>query len=447
MSPERAERDDADAAILARAQARARSAWVAAQHLDDATTRVASEERLMAAWPQPRVLPARSFALGMAVAAGVAAIAFGVWRGASASASATVASAAPPVPVSAPSTSTSTSTSTSGTVVFAGACPDCRVDGVALEPGGTLAVGRSVNVPRGARVTLGFALTGALMDPLVGVDLEGPAVARAADERSITLERGSARFRGLRDVTLSIPGARVVANGATFSVSVDARNVSHVAVERGQVTITSLASDAVHTLQTGGAMDFRPTETPAEPVVARAAVATAAAPSADRPTSAVPADSLAAVTNARTMFHEGDRAGARAQLEALAQSHDASVARRASFTLAEIEMADGERDKGRARLLTLATCPDARLAADASTLLARTEPTPAARAETWARYLATNPPAAYRERALLERAEALFDAGRPQDANAIVAELRTLPLSEAHQRQLERLAYKARTIR
>ena len=153
------------------------------------------------------------------------------------------------------------------------------------------------------------------------------------------------------------------------------------------------------------------------------------------------------MTNARTLFHDGDRAGARAQLETLAQSHDASVARRASFTLAEIEMADGERDKGRARLLTLATCPDARLAADASTLLARTEPTPAARAETWARYLTTNPPAAYRERALLERAEALFDAGRPQEANAIVAELRTLPLSAAHQRQLERLAYKTRTMR
>ena len=95
----------------------------------------------------------------------------------------------------------------------------------------------------------------------------------------------------------------------------------------------------------------------------------------------------------------------------------------------------------------LTVCPDVRLASDAATLLARSDTSAAARAETWARYLATSPPVAYRNRALLERAEALLDAGRLQDASAILTELRTAPLSELQKRQLERLTVKARDPR
>ncbi|HSO34613.1 MAG TPA: hypothetical protein VLT33_18895 [Labilithrix sp.] len=444
MIPERSERvDDAerDARILARAQARAKSAWARAQQEDDLTSRAASEERLIAAWPRPRVLPARAFALGAAAAACLAALGFVALRGTPAPAVpvASTSVTSPPPATTAPPAVTAESLPSARAVVFAGACPECRVDGAGVEPGVPVTIGKSVSVPRGARLTLGFALPGALMDPLVGVDLEGPAAAIAADEHSITLERGSARFRGLRDVTLSVPGARMVGEGATFTVSIDGRGVSHVSVEKGRLVVTSLATEQARTLETGGALEIGAAEEP----VARAPAAAAPA----TPSPAATNEATDAVASARALFHDGERGLARAQLTALARSPDVSVARRASFTLAEIEMADGQREKGRERLLALATCPDVRLAADASTLLARTEPTAAARAETWARYLATSPPAGYRERALLERAEALFDAGRPRDANEILSELRTLPLSDAHKRQLERLTYKTRNVR
>ena len=106
-------------------------------------------------------------------------------------------------------------------------------------------------------------------------------------------------------------------------------------------------------------------------------------------------------------------------------------------------MATGERERGRARLAELTRSSDVRLASDAATLLARSEPTVAGRAATWERYLATSPPKAYRDRALLERAEALLDAGRMSEANAILDELRGASLTEAQQRQLERLSAKA----
>ena len=43
-----------------------------------------------------------------------------------------------------------------------------------------------------------------------------------------------------------------------------------------------------------------------------------------------------AVTSARTLFQDGEKGAARAQLEALVRSRDVTVSRRASFTLAEM---------------------------------------------------------------------------------------------------------------
>lgn len=466
MIPEQSERVDLaarDEQVLARARARAKSAWVSAQREDDLTRRAASEERLIAAWPRPRVLPVRSFVLGAAAAACVAALAFVSLRGGASSAAApsgregreglagasfaaaAIATTEPAIAV-APRSSDNLGTTTPPAalgprapraVVFAGACPDCRVGGVAVEPGVPLALGRSVSVPRGARLTLGFALPGALMDPTSGADLEGPAAASAADDHTISLERGSARFRGLHDITLSVPGARIVGEGATFTVSIDSRGVSHIAVEKGRVVVTSLATDQTHTLEAGAALELTP---PVEGAARREAVPLAPAATAGAAQSATPSTSA----SGRAVLHDGEKAAAPAEPDARSREW---AARRAAFRLAEVEMANGERDKGRARLLELATCPDVKLAADASTLLARTEPTAAGRAETWARYLATSPPSGYRERALLERAEALFDAGRPQDGNAVLTELAVLPLSDAQKRQLERLLYKTRDRR
>ena len=432
-----------------RALARAKSAWVAAQVEDDLTERAASEERLVRAWPRPKARPARPFVLGVAFAAALAAVALWIMRARTPTPVVTVSSppvvtpgvlvAARPdaVPAEAPPS-----------FVFIGACPECRVSGersTSLQAGARLDAGTSVAVPRGSRLTLGFALTGALVDPRSGIDLEGPAAAQAADDHTISLERGTARFRGLRGMTLIVPGARIAApKDATFTVNVDAHGLAHIAVESGHLDVSPTAKSGPTSiaLDAGAALDVpgnEPVVAPVAPAPMVSAVPTAPPASEDT------------VAQARQRFlgesSPAEKDAARQMLESLAQSKDVAVSRRAAFTLAEIELATGQRAHGRNRLVELAACPDVRLAADATTLLARTDPSPAARAATWQSFLATSPPSPYRERAMLERAEALFDAGQAADANAVVAQLRAMPLSEAHQRQLDRLVYKTRNLR
>jgi hypothetical protein len=78
-------------------------------------------------------------------------------------------------------------------------------------------------------------------------------------------------------------------------------------------------------------------------------------------------------------------------------------------------------------------------------LLARSYASGSERAEVWRRYLATTPPSPYFERALLERADALLDAGRTPEAKRILDEVRRSPkLTESQQRHLDRLTVKAR---
>jgi hypothetical protein len=440
-----------DELVLARVRARARSAWSASLREDDLTRRAASEARLAATWPRPRVLPARSVAVGAAVAACLALAGFAALRSGPPSPR-DEASASLPVAPTRPSARADTthdaSLATSTGVVITGACPACRVDRDAAEPGLRLGAGRALSVPLGSRITLGFALNGALVDPASGIDVEGPAAATVQDPQTIDLERGSARFRGLRDVTVTFPGGHVVSTGATFTVTVDAGGVSRIAVEKADVVVTRGATGATQTVEAGAA-----TEVSAPP--ARDEGPSAAPP---RPSTAAASGARATrtddepdeVAKARRRFHDGELAAARAQLTALTASRDAGVARRASFTLAEIEMASGDRadrDSGRRRLSALVTCPDVKLGSDAATVLARSEPTPAARADTWSRYLATSPPPPYRHRALLERAEALFDANRRSEGDAILAELRGVTLTQAQQRHLERLTFKARELR
>lgn len=429
MIPGRSEHSAAHEEVLARARARAKSAWSASMHHDDLTERAASEERLMAAWPGPRVRPARAFVLGAAAAACVAALAFAFAtvrsRGTSVVATPTTTVTVPTATMAIASVGSSVvvpaATEAGRRIVLTGACPDCRVAGAAVEPGVAIGTGDALSVPRGARVTVGFALHGALVDPAVGVDLDGPAVASAPDDKTIWLASGSARFRGLHAVVLTVPGGRVVADGATFTVRIDARGVARVTVEKGHVTVSSRQTDSAQTLEAGGVVELGGPE-PAATVVAATAGMTA-------PAAATALAATAIATPAAVV--------------------DVASERRASFRLAEIEMASGdraERERGRARLAELTVCPDVRLASDAATLLARSDTSPAGRAETWARYLATAPPASYMNRARLERAEALLDAGRSQDARAILTELRAAPLSELQKRRLERLTVRARDL-
>ena len=48
---------------------------------------------------------------------------------------------------------------------------------------------------------------------------------------------------------------------------------------------------------------------------------------------------------------------------------------------------------------------------------------------------------------MLERADALLDARRPAEANAVLEELRRATLPDAQRRHLDRLTFKARELK
>ncbi len=345
---------------------------------------------------------------------------------------------------------------------------------------------RSMSVPSGSHVMLGFAIGIGAVDPDGSAELVGPASATATDT-SLTVQRGMVRMRGLRNVTVIVPGARVEPNGSTCTVNVDDAGVARLDVQAGRAMIVG-RNGGVVTVESGGTMQldpdgsFRvpqpaPSAVPAkaaseeEPVRKGTLSATPAAaagsdmrealttPIPSKPSTAVavssgggtagqlPGSPDEALSAARTRMRNGEAAAARADLEKLAASTDARVARRASFTLAEMDLAAGDHGRARTRLDALVVCPEPALGADAATLLARTLAAPE-RAAMWKRYLTTNPPRPYFERALLDRAEALLDSGRGAEARAFLDEAKNSPsLTEPQRRQLDRLFLKARELR
>lgn len=334
---------------------------------------------------------------------------------------------------------------------------------------------RGMTVPEGSRVMLGFAIGIGSLDPDGSAELVGPASATATDT-SLTVERGTVRVRGLRNVTVIVPGARLDPNGSTCTVTVDERGVARLDVQTGRAMILGRSGGLV-TVESGGAMQLDPDgslrvpQPPAPrapvseeekvrpPALSVTAAVPPPAPTTTTPEGATPgakppssapgklaASPDDALSEARSRMRNGDTAAARADLEQLAASADARVSRRASFTLAEMDLAAGDREKARVRLERLVVCPEPALGADAATLLARTLPA-AERAVVWKRYLATNPPRPYFERALLDRAEALLDSGRGAEARALLDEVKHSPsLTESHRRQLDRLLFKAREL-
>jgi hypothetical protein len=127
---------------------------------------------------------------------------------------------------------------------------------------------------------------------------------------------------------------------------------------------------------------------------------------------------------ATRLFDAGDRGGAERELRQLlrevgAESEPLHV--RASFMLAEIELARGNVVEARPRLDTIMLGPDEQLAEDAATLLAQSYPTPGERALVWKRYLATAPPSAREGRARSELcATAPADACKRGSTNEMV---------------------------
>ncbi len=425
--------------------ARARSAWNAAKRDDEENVREASELRLVRAWPPARVAPARAFAFGGAAAFALAALLFFVLRPPAAVQVPVVAATAPATV--APIASTPATPSLPATaprriahVVASSACAECKV-----EPGAP--IDARVVVPAGARLTLGFAFDDGLVDPSTGADLVGPAAASAGSDATLMIERGTVRLRAVRDSVVEVPGGRLSAIDATYTLHVDERGVARIDVERGRVSVSTkgaleivahaggapLVIDAAGGAHTAGGSPSS-SAVPVAPAVRPATTAAAARTDDD------------VLADARVRARQGD-AGGRSELERLAKSSDARVSRRASFTLAELDLAAGAKDRARARLDELLVCPEAGLAADAAMLLARSHGSASERAEVWRRYLATSPPRPYFERALLERAEALLDAGRAPEAKRVLEDLRRGPLTEAQQRQLDRLLLKAKDSR
>ncbi len=456
---------------VVRTRAVARATWKAAIAKDDMLTRAASERRLVSGLPprRARVAPARSFALGVAFTSVVALAAIFARGGrggspwlskvehgwpafrvvSSASASAPVAPSSDAAPPARPVALTARR------AVVASTCAGCRVAGAPVSAGMDVPPGERITVPGGARIVLGFAFGEGLVDPRAGAEVEGPAVASAATDGTLSVERGRADVRASHEVAVDVPGGRIVAEHATYTLRVDEHGRVRVTVTSGSVRLLQRSPVREHVL-TAGESGTLPEVEPAASVVPPPAPA----PRAELVTPAV-VHLPPAAASAPTIDHEARVARARAgdpaarlELQHLAGGPESPAARRAAFALAELELATGDKGSAQARLALLFTAPEASLGFDAATLYAHTQPSAPARAEAWRRYLATSPREPYRVRALLARAEALVDGGdtfRRPEIEAILGEVAAAatnePLPEREARQLERIRHRLRERR
>ncbi len=408
--------DCAACRAIARTRTLARRAWVAETVRDEVLERERSERRLVMARPRASRSPVAGFALGIALAsAGAALLPF--FRGsapwlekpASRASAFHVAGGLPG------SAATSARAETDGDdrprsaprrAVLTTGCATCRVAGGTVRAGMDLPEGERITVPVGARLAVGFAIGAGLVDPRSGAELEGPAVARAAADGALAVEQGRAVVRATHEVVVYVPGGRLVANDAAYSLRVGAGGV-RVTVTSGSVRVLQGTPTTERSIAAGESVLLRESEpaAPAAPVVA--------APHA-RDAQTAPAVAVAVATPLPVDLDEAvarARAGDRSELSRLARGADDHEARRASFKLAELELASGDKNAGETRLAQLFDAPEASLAFDAATLYALAQGTSTARAYGWQRYLRAAPPSPYRLRARLERAEALLDAG------------------------------------
>jgi hypothetical protein len=195
-------------------------------------------------------------------------------------------------------------------------------------------------------------------------DVAGPAEVRAGGSDDLVLVRGAARVEASgRAIVTALARTSSASGASTWQVQALADR-THVAVIAGGVSVEALA----------GARD-------------------------------------------RAVVRAGE------SLDVLANG---SIARapRATFVLAELELARGDLASARPRLVALAAGPDPSLAEDAALLLARSYPAGRARAEVWRSILASSPGRELRARARVERATELLGAGDADDARAVIADLK-----------------------
>ncbi len=373
----------------ARAREAARTAWARGK-VHGAAERSARAERLTTSWRSPstpsRLVLATSAALGgLAVAAAMALLL--PHDRASSGGAATIARArtmgaahqrAPHVDTRAPA------------LVAMVPCAVCTLDGEAVQAGDVVPEGARLDVPRGATLTLGFSLREGLVDPTSGVDLVGPTTierGRVGEDGTpvVVVVEGTARVRARETpLTLASAHAWTRASDATWTLDVQA-TWSRVHAAYGEVALD--ADGARSTVHAG---DSATVVAPVAPITA------VAAPRHVPPASSAPTDTPlpvplglstdrppagAALWRAgQEALRVGDRARAEVAFGALVRGGgDARLCARASFALAELELARGARAEAEAHLTPLVHDPDARLAEDAAFLLARARGEPSRR--------------------------------------------------------------------
>jgi hypothetical protein len=433
-----------------------RGAWRAGRERDDHFARSASERRLAARLPRSRGVP---WPLALAATA-LAALFTGWWvsppsaghphapvglaaapRDAEAlpgaarvrSAPSAAGDSPPAVGLGAPPKGPGPAPAVRHALVAVRGCAGCGID---FAAGDRLAESREVRVPGGATLALNWAVDESLLDAQSSVDVDGPAVVRAQDSEAgvaLVLESGAARARAGDRAEVVTRLARTYGSDAAWSVSVQGGK-TRISVQRGQVEVTTPTQHAV--LASGEAV-FALVDGRLAPAVEaeREPGATALAVHRVPEAAARDADGEAAVSrdderwrSARTALRAGDRDRAADDLRALAQSAgDRALRDRASFELAEIELAEGKADDAHMLLWPLLDALDASLAGDAAFLLARTSSTSGERASVLARYLAKPRPSPYRQQAMVERAGALLASGDEAGGRAIIRTLRAEP--------------------
>jgi hypothetical protein len=255
----------------------------------------------------------------------------------------------------------------------------------------------NVVVPRGATLSLNWGIdTIALVDAASGVDVVGPAVVRAKKEEgdvALMLESGTAQAHVVHGGEVETAFAMTRGTNSTWVVA--ARDAStRIKVARGEVEVRTGAVRKV--VRAGETLDALADGRLVAPIVS---VADMALPESPTPRALPTASSLEVVRTGE----------------------------RASFELAELELAHRNVEHARSLLAPLLDSADPSLAGDAAFLLSGSMSTPRERLEVLDRYLATPRPSPYREQAEVERARALLEVGREADARAIVRTLRAEP--------------------
>jgi len=321
--------------MAARAWTDLRELRVRERERDDAFVRLASEQRLAAHWPAPRRSPTGAALL--AASALLVVVSLLLVKGFA------VPSTSPHTAVVGPRDRVPSETAT-----VPGAAPVS-----APTP-----LGCRLEVSAGERLMLDW-----LLDPSPGdgdgdgdgIEVDGPAVVQ--EERdTVVLVDGTVRAHAVG--THEIRTSWAVTRGASARWSLRADDgATHVVASEGivEVTPTARPGGAVR-LQAGESIDVRSDGS----VSRRAAVPVAESD-----------DML--WRRATAALEGGDRLEAEPLLERLVSSARSNTHReRASYALAELELARGEDERPRARLRALLSSTDRSLAEDAALLLSRT---------------------------------------------------------------------------